>query len=153
MKTINEKAREIMNNINFTELHKTLVRTDQKVWVYRDGKISIQTSGTIPNPNNERQPILILDSRSYDIWNSDYFEGWGHFDEADESENIFITDDGRKLTREEAVMECIEEGDWTEWREEFEEEIIRELEQEREYQEQKELEKAAQEEYEKSYIN
>lgn len=126
MKTLKEQTQEISNNIDYTELHKTLVFTDNnKVWVYKDGTIDIQTSGTIPNPEGEC-PILILDSRTYDEYNSDYFEGCGHFDEEDS--DIFITNDGRRLTREEAVKECIEEGDWHEWIEQIEEMIYRDLE-------------------------
>ena len=129
MKTLREQVKEISNNIDYTELHKTLVFTTNRVWVYKDGTIDVQTSGTIPNPEGEC-PVLILDSHMYDEFGTDYFEGWGHFDEEDQ--DVFITDDKRRLTREEAVKECIEDGDWHEWIEQIEELIYRDLEEEEE---------------------
>lgn len=148
--TLKEQAREIKNNIDFIELHKELVFSNGEIWVYKDGTITHQTCGTIPNPENGEGPILCLKTHIFDMFSYDYYEGWGHFDEDDP--DTFITDDGKKLTREDAVIDAIENGDWTEWYDQIEEEIYRnleDLEEEKEAEEYRKLEQEAYEEYTK----
>ena len=119
-----QTAEKIAEKIDFCGLHKQLVLTDNQVWIYEDGSFEVETSGTYPG--SESTVVLILNGRNYDTDDS-YFEGWGVIQEDEYGDEIFLADDGRRLSKIEAAYEAIEDGDWTEWREEIIEKIENEL--------------------------
>jgi len=135
-----KRFQKTLASINWMEVHKEMVfnNSGSRIWIYEDGKISTQTSGTYPNPENE-QPILIL--QAWGLGNIDvsyYLESWGSWDQEAE---IFTTDDERKLTEEEAIIECIEDGDFLDLYDEWENLLKEEIEEEEEIEERRNNEK------------
>ena len=125
MNELNEKKyQNTINNIDWTELHRAMVMSDygMGVWIYEDGTIDFQTSGTLPGKNNT--VIAMFTAWGANISENDYLEGWGEWDR---EEDTFLTDDGRTLTTEEAITEAINEGEYhtqiEQWKESIRESI------------------------------
>lgn len=118
------KYENTIDNIDWIEFHKAMRHYDygMNLWIYEDGTIDVQTSGTYPGNNSSVVAII----KTWGSSGSDecYYEGWGTWDRENEE---FTTDDGRVLTEMEAIDECIENGDWTEQIESWKEEIKRQI--------------------------
>jgi hypothetical protein len=104
----------ILEDLDWIDIHKRCVFS-----AYPGGTINIFTDGSVeelPQNTGYRDDSQVIGTlRAWGRGNTDtyaYLDGWGEVSEDGES---FIVDDGRVLTINEAIEECIECGEWSEW--------------------------------------
>ena len=110
-----EKLEKIIDAVNIPDLHYRMTKGDsgEKVWVHRDGSLSTVGSGTIPNPNTEENDanfvVAVFPCQGRGNLDEGYFaEGWA----TQQEDGTYLTDDGRILSADEMIDECLETGDF-----------------------------------------
>lgn len=113
-------------NINWTELHKEIamsVNCNELITIFKDGSFEKLGSNTVLR--NDTKAVAVL--RTWGIGNIgfDYYaNGWT----TENEDGTYTTDDGRVLSAEEVIAECIEDGDHTDQINMWIEEINRQIE-------------------------
>lgn len=111
--TIREFRDFLENEVDWVQIHKlsTFGNYGDSINVFTDGQIRVLSGNTYYQDYSNVALTINAEGRgNIDIWA--YLDGWGEWDQ---NSDIFMTDDGRSLTTDEAIEEAIETGDWTEW--------------------------------------
>ena len=117
---IKEELEKILNElVDWEHVHRDMVlgQYGQNLEIYADGTHEVLSHGTYTHCAVAAMKTI----GSGNIENSYYLEGWGHYDS---ETGIFIADDGRELSFEEAVEESVAEGHHCELYEQWKEEIL-----------------------------
>lgn len=118
-----EEIEEVLEGMNWTEIHKARVFSDYgaSVVLYTDGEFTVQDQGTYYRDPEAAGVIGYLPCWGQgNVDRTDYFEGWVVRNEDEEVYGDYVTldvtgtghDAGRVMTEDEAFTEAIEEGDW-----------------------------------------
>jgi len=125
---ISEKAEELVNKINLTELHKTLVFSgaNSNVIIWMDGTFDALSSNSWPGEDIEKWVVL---KAWGNVDSTFYSEGFYTETENEDGEYGFLNPDTNKfLTRSEMINECIEEGCFDDFKDDIGNQIKIELE-------------------------
>lgn len=116
----------VIEKIDFTELHELRTMTEgfhQPIIIWDDGSLLLLSSNEWPN--TDRQFYSLNTTGRGNVETSTYADGWAdeEMDEDGDRTGNYITDDGRILTEDEMIIECIHDGDWSEvyeyWKDEL----------------------------------
>jgi len=124
-------ASEVLNGVDWKELHSAMAfsQAGDKVILWWDGTISTMDSGTYPNPDSMEKILHIFHPAGMGNVDhqSSYFENWGT---EQEDGTISVDETGEIMTLSEAIADCVENGDFTDWYEGWENEVMQEFEEE-----------------------
>jgi hypothetical protein len=125
MTTLKEDVKKILDKVDWISIHSEYVfgNYNDTINIFDDGTYEVLSSNT--TYQSYERVIGIIQIQGFgNIDYFDYLDGWGEWNEEKE---IFITNDGRELTREAAIQECIEDGDWSSYIEEWKREILEDV--------------------------
>jgi hypothetical protein len=107
--TLEEIKKVLDEDVDWVRVHKELYLNDYgtSLYIWTDGDITTLSANTMYQDSSKI--IGSLKCWGADVDRAAYLDGWGNFDF---DTGIFISDDGIEMTEEEAILECIEEGDW-----------------------------------------
>ncbi|MCP3924541.1 MAG: hypothetical protein GY714_18360 [Desulfobacterales bacterium] len=120
-KSINEIIETVKNEINFIEFHKDLAFNDfgMKLLVWEDGKTTIMSQNSMPMDPSEKY-ITFPCWGIGNVQSDNYSEGFYTQTEEQSDNGMFLNPETEtELTLSEMVSECIEEGDFSEYHEEW----------------------------------
>lgn len=101
-----------VGEINWIKLHKEMVgyNANETICIEKDGTINNIGSNSSPSPEYAKNIIATL--TTWGRGNMDttpYSDNWTEYDKESDT---YTTEDGRVLTEDEMIDECIEEGEW-----------------------------------------
>jgi len=123
--TKQEEKSMILEWLDWVEFHKLMAfsQAGDKVIVWDDGTISTMDSGTYPNPEIMDKIVHIY--HPCGMGNTDfsvYFDGWGT---RNEDGDVIVDDTSEVMDFNDALVNCIENGDFTDWIEAWKSEALR----------------------------
>lgn len=108
MKITEKKIDKIMDGIDMDKFRSLMVFSDiGYVWIHPDSSLEYHGTGTSPG-----SPVIamVCTPGRGNIDESVYADGWCVYDEA--TGEYIVEDDGRRLTPDEMLAECLEYGDF-----------------------------------------
>lgn len=123
MENLTTIIENVKNNIDFIEFHKDLVFNDfgMKLLIWEDGKTSVISQNSRPMEPSEKYISFPCWGRG-NVDDSIYSEGWCEQEEDEHGHftGSYINLETKEImTAESMVIECIEEGDFSEYYEEW----------------------------------
>ncbi len=102
---------KIIKKVDWVEVHELIALQSwgMGIWIHGDSKISLHTQGSYPNPNYDGNDRVIVTLTAVGNNRDDryYLDGWTTMDD---DGNIFVDEDGKEISLENAVYECIHDS-------------------------------------------
>ena len=110
--------------IDWVKLHKEMVcqEANERIYIFSDG--SIENLGNSYLKENDKVVAVLRTWGRGNMDTTPYAANWT----TENEDGTYTTEDGRELTEDEMIDECIEDGDWTEQIEMWVEEITSQIE-------------------------